>query len=144
MAYQDQTILDNLKKKSAEASEKVASAVFCVGGGAFAAFLEVERPGEEHIGVSEGTLLGALATTAGLLGWVGAYSQIAESFGSGMLAVEVYKVAKQKLQERKNQQPQPGSRGVGASADVRRITDGRRAVSAADLERYWANVRRAA
>lgn len=135
--------LELLKKKSAEASEKVAGAVFTVGGGLFSAFLEVERPGEEHFGVPEGALVGAAATAAGLLGWVGGYSQIAESFGAGMLAVECYKVAKEKLAEKKKDEGKTaGVDYVGARGDVRRLPS--RPVSAADLERMWSAIRRAA
>jgi len=136
-----QRTLDRLRKKSSEASEKVAGAVFTIGGGAFSAFLDVERSGEEWFGVSEGTIVGALATTAGLLGWAGAYSHIAESFGSGMLAVEVYKVAKEKLAAAK--QKEGGSAGYVGAATDRRAFQGR-AVSASDLQRMWAGVRQAA
>jgi hypothetical protein len=124
--------IKSLRQRASEASEVMVGTVFTVAGGPLVAWLDTERPNQEWFGFTEPTLIGAVATIAGMMKWAGQYSHLAQSFGSGVLTVEAYKAMRQRLQR-----PAGTSGDVGAMGPMRAA----RPVGLGDMERLWSNMR---
>lgn len=105
-----QSRYDRLKKKGAEAAEKMARTVATVTGGAFSGYLDGAHADKNLMGMSLPLAGGLVLAGVGMFDLAGAkYSSMIESAGAGMLAVEAYKAVK----DRSAQQSSSSTSGVG-------------------------------